>query len=125
MKATFYAALILSLVAVCIGTQQGVALYRLGGHESGLDKLQKLLKNNKNHVSKSQLYIWQLPVTILIASILFFLIGLLIMIWNQAAEQLAWNDGMKVGAYCEKAAYLANFEIDSICCKSSGTLWPC
>ena len=124
-KAVLYASLILSLGAVSIGSQQSIALSRFGGQQGGLDKLQELLKNNKATASRRQLYIWQLPVMILNVSILLFLIGLLIIIWNQATEQLAWDDDMKVRAASEKAEYLAEIEIDSICCEPSWTFWFC
>ena len=97
-KAAFYATLILSLVAVSIGSQQSIALARFGGQKNGLKKLQDLLKNREGTASGRQLYLWQLPVMILNISILGFLIGLLIIVWNQAANSPAWDDDMKVRA---------------------------
>jgi hypothetical protein len=121
-KAAFYGSLILSLGAVAIGSQQSITLSRLGGQQDGLSELKKLLQNNKSTVSRRQLYIWQLPVMILNVSILLFLIGLFVVIWNQAVEHLSWDDDMKVSAIREKATHLTNINIDSICCESSRTL---
>ncbi|KAF3763920.1 hypothetical protein M406DRAFT_58174 [Cryphonectria parasitica EP155] len=106
--ALFYASLIMSLTAVTIGAQQSIALSRLGGHRVGLGNLQKKLRGkvvkqatqtlnvNKHSASYSQLYLWQLPVMLLNASILIFLIGLSIIIWSQAASHEYSGDTMKI-----------------------------
>jgi hypothetical protein len=85
-----------------MGSQQSIALSRIGGQQGGLDKLKTLLQNNETTARKRQLYVWQLPVMILNVSILLYLIGLFIVIWSQAVEQLAWDDNMKVSATGEK-----------------------
>jgi Na+-translocating ferredoxin:NAD+ oxidoreductase RnfD subunit len=96
VKATFYAALILSLVAVSVGSQQSIALSRLGGHPAGLENLKNKLRRGKGTVTRSQLYIWQLPVMITNISILLFLIGMLIIIWSKATQYAVWDDELKV-----------------------------
>ena len=96
--AAFYTALILSLAAVSVGSQQTITLFRLGRNRDGLESLQRLLRDkaDPHTTSKSQLYLWQLPVMLLNISILLFIIGLMIIIWNQATQRSAWNDEMKV-----------------------------
>ncbi|EUC44639.1 hypothetical protein COCMIDRAFT_76143, partial [Bipolaris oryzae ATCC 44560] len=96
-KALLYSALILSLTSISIGTQQSIALYRIGGHEDGLETLQALLKSPRGkNASKLQLYIWQVPVMMLNIAILVFLIGLMVLIWARAAEQPSWDQDMRV-----------------------------
>jgi len=106
--ATFYAALILSLAAVSIGSQQTITLFRLGHNRDGLESLQKLLRKKADpHIaSKSQLYLWQLPVMLLNVSILLFIIGLIVIIWSQAAQQPGWNDEMKARQASSQVTHL-------------------
>ncbi|EXA53644.1 hypothetical protein FOVG_01380 [Fusarium oxysporum f. sp. pisi HDV247] len=96
-RALFYSALILSLVSVSAGSQQSIALYRLGGHDIGLTTLRTLLKGSgKQGASKLQLYVWQMPIMLLNVSILLFVIGLMILIWDRAAMQSSWDQDPKV-----------------------------
>jgi hypothetical protein len=97
--ATFYGALILSLSAVSTGSQQSIALYRLGTSKKRLRQLQRLLettrKTNAHKGRRLQQYLWQVPIMLLNVSILVFLIGLLILIWHRAAQSPSWDRDMK------------------------------
>ncbi|KAJ6260754.1 hypothetical protein Dda_4983 [Drechslerella dactyloides] len=111
--ATFYGSLILSLVAIATGSQQSIALYRLGESQSALEKLQKLLRSKKDpsKLSSAQRYLWQVPVMLLNVSVLVFLVGLMILIWERAAVMPSWDDDMKVAFVASLAGIfgLANY----------------
>ncbi|KAK6340649.1 hypothetical protein TWF696_008973 [Orbilia brochopaga] len=99
--ATFYSALILSLVAVSTGSQQSIALYRLGESKNALKKLQELLSCTTDATAvrrptSMQKYLWQIPVMLLNVSVLVFLVGLVILIWERAADMPSWDDDMKI-----------------------------
>lgn len=84
-QAVWYSSLILALASVSTASQQSIGLYRLGSHPEGLRKLRILLGGpNQNRPRKSQLYIWQVAVMSLNVSVLLFLIGLAILLWDLA-----------------------------------------
>lgn len=72
----------------------------MGGHSQGFSALRLLLEgkvtNGVMQPSKIQLYVWQLPIMLLNVSVLLFIIGLMILIWDLAAIQPAWDQDMKV-----------------------------
>ncbi|KAI1124843.1 hypothetical protein F5Y10DRAFT_248379 [Nemania abortiva] len=116
-KALFYSTLFMSLTSVAAGSQQSIALYRLGGHEEGLKLLKKLLSNsptsdnekNSRKVKPSaiQLYVWQMPIMVLNVSISLFLIGVAIVVWDRAAQQPSWNDDTKIAFVASLAGFCA------------------
>lgn len=42
------------------------------------------------------MYVWQMPVMLLNVSILLFVVGVLILVWEQATRDLALNHDLKV-----------------------------
>ncbi|EXA53642.1 hypothetical protein FOVG_01380 [Fusarium oxysporum f. sp. pisi HDV247] len=124
-RALFYSALILSLVSVSAGSQQSIALYRLGGHDIGLTTLRTLLKGSgKQGASKLQLYVWQMPIMLLNVSILLFVIGLMILIWDRAAMQSSWDQDPKIALVASIAGLYAliNYGIGTLSIYRIGTL---
>lgn len=55
-------------------------------------------RTRRNSASRLQVYVWQMPVMLLNISIALLMVGLLILIWDRAADTAAWNDDMKVRA---------------------------
>ncbi|KAF3906066.1 hypothetical protein ABW21_db0207561 [Orbilia brochopaga] len=116
--AAFYGALILSLVAVSTGSQQSIALYRLGESKRALYKLQELLSFTTDPAAmraptRMQRYLWQIPVMLLNVSVLVFLVGLVILIWARAAVMPSWDDDMKIAFVSTLAGIfgLANYVV--------------
>jgi hypothetical protein len=91
-KACFYAALVLSLTAIFSGSQQSIALHRIGGKTATRLRHHMWNRRDKEFVA----YIWQLPVMMLNISIWLLLIGLLILIWDRAASSGIWGGDTKV-----------------------------
>ncbi|KAH7000322.1 hypothetical protein EDB80DRAFT_723711 [Ilyonectria destructans] len=107
-KALFYSTLILSLASISAATQQSIALYRIGGNDSGLEVLQNLLKRRgSQNASRLQAYTWQMPVMLLNVGIFLFLLGLMILIWNRAAQDLTWDQHSKIAFVASLAGLFA------------------
>ncbi|KAN0115325.1 hypothetical protein V8E51_004869 [Hyaloscypha variabilis] len=91
--AFWYSSLVLSLVAICLATQQSVALNRVSSYKNYDDKIRSMLGHKV--VSKDtdrgetwtprylQLYVWQTPIMHLNFGILGFFIGLGIMLFER------------------------------------------
>jgi hypothetical protein len=101
VKAIWYSSLILALTSICAATQQSVALYRLSSHPRGWIMIRRLLSNDPKNGSRGQLeprlwqlYIWQIPVSLLNGSVYFFLAGLAVLLWNAGRSvNLDWAKG--------------------------------
>jgi hypothetical protein len=88
----WYSSLVLSLVAICLATQQSVALNRVSSYKDSDSRIRSLL--GKKVVSKDgdsgvtwvprvlQLYVWQTPIMHLNFGILGFIVGLGIMVFE-------------------------------------------
>ena len=118
----FYSALILALVSVVAGSQQSILLHRIGGHSQGFSALRLLLQGKlTNHVmqpSKIQLYVWQLPIMLHNVSVLLFIIGLMILIWDLAAIRPAWDQDMKVSfSILRRQSICACFPVANMKCR--------
>lgn len=82
----------LSLVAICLATQQSVALNRISSYKDCTSRIRSLL--GQKLVSKDsdrsetwvprmlQLYVWQTPIMLLNFGILAFVVGLGIMVFE-------------------------------------------
>lgn len=91
----WYSSLVLDLVAICLATQQSVALNRLSCYKDGLSKIRFVLghmqpsKDGRPETwepRRLQLYVWQTPIMLLNFSILLFIIGLSVMIIGAAGQ---------------------------------------
>lgn len=97
VKATFYAALLMSLGAIAAGSQQSIFLNRYGKDPASLAELQRRFKDQAGDgVNHLQLYVWQTPVMLLNISILLLIIGISILVWVRAADSLSWDEDTKV-----------------------------
>jgi hypothetical protein len=91
-KGCFYSAIILALTAIFTGSQQSIALHRIGGRSAS--RLRQHLNDRKDiHLVA---YVWQIPVMMLNISIWMLLVGLLILIWDRAASSKIWGGDTKV-----------------------------
>jgi hypothetical protein len=95
-KALFYATLVLSLFAVTTGFQQSVTLMRYSKHPEGLALLQKQFQTaSKTAAGRVHLFVWQIPIMLVNISIGMFLLGVLILVWDIAAQK--WGKDLTVG----------------------------
>lgn len=95
----WYAALVFALTSIATSAHQAVALNRLGSHPAGVSKLRDLLGKEGNdgtwRARKLELFIWQTPLSLLNTSIIFYAVGLGILVWSSVAEggtDWTWND---------------------------------
>ena len=91
----WYASLIISLTCVTSATQQAIALYRV----SSVDLLPLIGSYPGERGGFVAIYVWQVPVMLLNVSILLFVVGVLILVWEQATRDLALNHDLKVCRY--------------------------
>jgi hypothetical protein len=86
IKGSWYSGLLFALVSICIATQQSVALHRLSSNEDALIRLCSIFSYNNAGILKpryTQIYIWQAPVMLLNLSIALFLLGLVVLVYNE------------------------------------------
>jgi len=94
VKGCFYTSLVLALGSIHTATQQAVALSRIG---SGPDKAKEIcrlfvkeLEQNqlpdpalkRFEVGAWQLYVWQIPISMLSTSVYVFVAGLTVLVWD-------------------------------------------
>ncbi|PSN64505.1 hypothetical protein BS50DRAFT_678595 [Corynespora cassiicola Philippines] len=95
VMAIWYSALVFSLASIATSAQQSVALTRLGSHPEGLKKTRELLGNNLGagwEPNKLQLFIWQTPLSMLNTSVVMFMIGLVVLVWQSVSPAWTGND---------------------------------
>lgn len=93
--AIWYNSLLMSLVTIACATQQAVALSRLYSHVDRVHKIRNFLGSLENHAwkpRKLQLYIWQVPATLLNASIYSFMIGTSVLVYGSASVLWSVHD---------------------------------
>jgi hypothetical protein len=88
----WHSSLVISLVAICLATQQSIALNRISSYKDFEARIRSMLghkvvsKDNDRRVAwtprKLQLYIWQTPIVHLNFGILGFVVGLGIMVFE-------------------------------------------
>jgi hypothetical protein len=102
-KSVWYSGLTLAMCSISLATQQSIALHRIGGHSEALQRIRSILSIRDGSMQpkprRSQLYIWQVPIMLLNISILLFLVGLAILVWNAAlgVKSVVWTDEAKAG----------------------------
>lgn len=106
VQALWYASLLLSLTAVCAATQQGVLVHRLACYPDSETKIRQLLGESRGALVAGaqhkaawlQLYIWQLPISMLNGSVYLFVTGLAVLLWDAAKLEAlkAWGRDVKV-----------------------------
>jgi len=108
----WYGSLVLDLTAICLATQQSVALNRLSCYRDGPARIRALLGKRKKHLGAAgreeesanicsprlgQLYVWQTAIMLLNFSILLFTVGLTIFVFDQLGRRErstgAWTEG--------------------------------
>ena len=97
----------MALTSIATATQQSIALYRLTILPEGLAKIREMLSANETdsmgvvQLRYSQLYIWQVPLSLLNSSVYLFIAGLGVLLWNAAKmRQYQWTaEEMKVSRH--------------------------
>ncbi|KAK4209373.1 hypothetical protein QBC37DRAFT_324064, partial [Rhypophila decipiens] len=95
----WYGALLMNLTSICLATQQGVSLNRLSGYSDSLSKIRNLLGSAGFHRQHrvtvtphwDQLYVWQTPIMLLNVSIILFITGVVILIFETLGS-VEWSD---------------------------------
>ncbi|KAH8743714.1 hypothetical protein F5882DRAFT_313368 [Hyaloscypha sp. PMI_1271] len=109
-KALWHASLALNITAICVATQQTVALHRLSCYADGPKKIRSVLGEETGapvlgasqqkfiRPRWSQLYVWQTAVMLLNFGVLLFAIGLVIFVFDSLGENgSSWSsDDIKV-----------------------------
>lgn len=93
--AIWYSALVLALGSIATSAQQAVALGRLSSHPDGARKMREVLGREVGgrwRPRKVQLLIWQTPISLLNASIMMFVAGLIVLVWGSVSRLWAWSD---------------------------------
>ncbi len=101
VKAIWYSSLVFALTSITVATQQAIALHRLSSHPKGPVMIRKLLsRDGQDTLGRQvepqlwQLYIWQIPVSLLNGSVYFFVAGLAVLLWNAGRlVNLNWAKG--------------------------------
>jgi len=96
----------MDLTSICLATQQGVSLNRLSGYSDSLLRIRNLLGSqpapNTHHIVTphwDQIYVWQTPIMLLNVSIILFITGIVILIFDSLGG-VDWHDrGVKVKAH--------------------------
>ncbi|KIV79109.1 hypothetical protein PV11_06694 [Exophiala sideris] len=89
LKSSWYSGLLFALVSICIATQQSVALHRLASNEDGLLRLCTVLsykQAGRLQPRYLQIFIWQASVMLLNISIFLFLLGLVILVYQEVVS---------------------------------------
>ena len=83
----------MNLTSICLATQQGVSLNRLSGYGDGLSRIRRMLGSRADGLANSiavpywdQLYVWQTPIMLLNVSIVLFIVGVVIKLFDNL-----WN----------------------------------
>jgi hypothetical protein len=122
VPALWYASLVLLLTSMATAAQQAIALSRLICHPRGGEHIRELLgKPSRNSQSiyeprRLQLYIWQIPISMLNTSVYACLLGILVFLCQRLLpinESTIGNDG-KVTATGILASKNSSVLIDSI-----------
>ena len=133
-RAFWSSALLFAMVSIALATQQSIALNRIMNYENSLRRIRSMLgeenpfySNQNSHngywgrdekieharmrMRKSQLYIWQTPVMLSNFSILLFVIGLFVKLFQAAvATNGNWQTGdIQVAIFFGCASVFAGF----------------
>lgn len=101
VKAIWFSSLVLAVTSVCSATQQAVAVSRLSTHPDATRMISYLLaKRDQSGTNVQlepnwfQLYIWQIPVSLLSMSLYLYVIGLVVLLWSRSKSvNLLWMEG--------------------------------
>jgi len=113
----------MTLTSICLATQQGVALNRISGYANSLERLRAMLGTDSSPVSNSttpnwdQLYVWQTPIMLLNVSVILFIVGLIIMVFDELARDLWSERSIKVGRLRRSSGW------DLLLTKANGGRW--
>lgn len=87
----------MNLTSICLATQQGVSLNRLSGYSDSLSRIRNLLGSQTAHLTViisphwDQLYVWQTPIMLLNVSVILFITGIVIELFDSMGK-VDWSD---------------------------------
>ncbi|KAK3390635.1 hypothetical protein B0H63DRAFT_466188 [Podospora didyma] len=94
----WYGALLMNLTSICLATQQGVSLNRLSGYSDSLLRIRNLLGSQTAQYAHvivvphwDQLYVWQTPIMLLNVSVILFITGIVILLFDSLGS-FNWTD---------------------------------
>lgn len=90
-KAAWYSGLMITIGALCSATSQSITLFRFSTSGRDLELIRRVLRGQKDHQGRWRpnpvaMYVWQVPVMMLIFGIVLFIVGLLFLLWDLARE---------------------------------------
>jgi hypothetical protein len=109
INAVWYSALLLSVVSILSASQLSIALSRIATYRTDLIYTRRMLAKEQPHsmttsglqLSRSKLFLWQIPVMLLNGSIYLYVIGLTILVYLLACDFLAaQNNTQGTLVYC-------------------------
>ena len=92
----------MSLTSVCLATQQGVSLNRISGYSDGLSRIRAILGSRRGLIGTvvmphwDQIYVWQGPIMLLNISVILFIVGLVIMVFDRLWDAVLAEQSLKV-----------------------------
>ena len=96
IQAVWYSGLALALASIATSTQLAVALSRLGSHPDGLSNIREVLgtqgEDDVWRPSRLQLIIWQAPISLLNASVIFYIVGLVFVVASSVSPSSVKHD---------------------------------
>ncbi len=99
----WHGALLMNLTSICLATQQGVSLNRLSGYGDGLSRIRRMLGSRADGLANSiavpywdQLYVWQTPIMLLNVSIVLFIVGVVIKLFDNLWNAVLSDQAVKV-----------------------------
>lgn len=109
----WYGALLINLTSICLATQQGVSLNRLSGYSDSLSRIRNSLGSQTSQFAPvvvaphwDQLYVWQTPIMLLNVSVVLFIVGIVILLFNSLGS-VVWSDRVvKVKARLSPSYYM-------------------
>jgi hypothetical protein len=119
IQAVWYSGLALALASIATSTQLAVALSRLGSHPDGLSNIREVLgtqsKDGVWRPSRLQLIIWQAPISLLNASVVFYIVGLVFFVASSVTPSSVKQD-IKVGRDISSTKKVTSLNVQLDCC---------
>lgn len=93
----------MNLTSICLATQQGVSLNRLSGYSNCLSRIRDILGSKPDLSATAvlpnwdQLYVWQTLIMLLNISVVLFIVGIVILVFDGLADIVLSERSVKVG----------------------------
>lgn len=108
VKASWFAALLLSVMSISIAAQQAIMITRVSNQQHSMESMKLLLGMPHSTPGVEQIhwkpaaisvYIWQIPSMVLGNAIVVFVVGLAILLFSNARAATGWGDDQKIAIF--------------------------